>query len=73
MKGLLCSEKQRLRFHLLDVNDCLVDLNRTFRPNLAIIEGLIGLEGIDLTPLWMSSIIVVVGLGVMETPQGKSQ
>jgi len=50
MKGLLSSEKERLRFHLLDVNNCLVDLNRAFRPNLAIVEGLIGLEGIGPCP-----------------------
>lgn len=50
MKGLLCSEKQRLRFHLLDVNHCLVDLNRVFKPKLAIVEGLIGLEGIGPLP-----------------------
>ena len=46
MKGLVCSDKERLRFHLLDVNQCLVDLNRVFKPKLAIVEGLIGLQGI---------------------------
>ena len=46
MKGLVCSEKERLKFHLLDVNQCLVDLNRVFKPKLAIVEGLIGLQGI---------------------------
>ena len=46
MKGLVCSEKERLKFHLLDVNQCLVDINRVFKPRLAIVEGLIGLEGI---------------------------
>jgi hypothetical protein len=46
MKGLVCSERERLKFHLLDVNQCLVDINRAFKPGLAIVEGLIGLEGI---------------------------
>jgi uncharacterized protein (DUF362 family) len=46
MKGLIAEDRQRLRFHLLDVNRCLIDLNRTFRPDLAIIEGIVALEGI---------------------------
>mgnify|MGYP001089166319 CR=1 FL=1 len=46
MKGLVASEKERLKFHLLDVNQCLVDINRVFKPKLAIVDGLIGLEGI---------------------------
>ena len=46
MKGLITRDKQRLSFHLLDVNKCLVDLNKVFRPHLSIVEGLIGLEGI---------------------------
>ena len=46
MKGLLSVDKERLRFHLLGINDCLVDYSRAFKPALAIVEGLIGLEGI---------------------------
>lgn len=46
MKGIITTDKQRLAFHLLDVNKCLVDLNRRFKPHLAIVEGFIGLEGI---------------------------
>lgn len=46
MKGLVSSEKERVRFHLLNINQCLVDINRVFKPQLAIVEGLIGLEGI---------------------------
>jgi uncharacterized protein (DUF362 family) len=46
MKGLLCIDKERLGFHLLNVNECLVDINRAFKPDFALVEGLIGLEGI---------------------------
>jgi uncharacterized protein (DUF362 family) len=46
MKGLVAEDKERLRFHLLDVNRCLVDLNRTIRPDFSIVEGIIALEGI---------------------------
>ena len=46
MKGLLCVDRERLRFHLLGINECLVDYSRVFKPDLAIVEGLIGLEGI---------------------------
>ncbi len=42
----MASEKERLKFHLLDVNQCLVDINRVFKPKLSIVDGLIGLEGI---------------------------
>ncbi|MFH0796572.1 MAG: DUF362 domain-containing protein [Candidatus Omnitrophota bacterium] len=46
MKGIVARDQDRLAFHLLDVNQCLVDLNKVFKPDLAIVEGLIGLEGI---------------------------
>lgn len=46
MKGLITEDRERLKFHLLDVNRCLIDLNRVFRPHLAIIDGVIALEGI---------------------------
>ncbi len=46
MKGLITKDTERLRFHLLDVNRCLIDLNKTFPPNLSIVEGIIALEGI---------------------------
>ncbi len=46
MKGLIAEDRERLRFHLLDVNRCLVDLNKTFKPGFSIVEGIIGLEGI---------------------------
>lgn len=46
MKGLIAEDKERLRFHLLDVNRCLIDLNRTIRPDFSIVEGIIALEGI---------------------------
>jgi uncharacterized protein (DUF362 family) len=46
MKGLITEDKERLRFHLLNVNRCLIDLNRVFRPHLAVVEGIVALEGI---------------------------
>jgi uncharacterized protein (DUF362 family) len=46
MKGLLCIDRERLLFHLRGINECLVDYNRAFKPDLAIVEGLIGMEGI---------------------------
>jgi uncharacterized protein (DUF362 family) len=46
MKGFIAEDKERLRFHLLDVNRCLVDLNRTIRADFSIVEGIIALEGI---------------------------
>jgi uncharacterized protein (DUF362 family) len=46
MKGLITEDRERLRFHLLDVNRCLIDLNRVYRPNLSIVDGVIALEGI---------------------------
>jgi uncharacterized protein (DUF362 family) len=46
MKGLISEDSERLRYHLLDVNRCLVDLNKTFKPGFAQVEGIIGLEGI---------------------------
>jgi len=45
MKGLLLTDKERLKFHLQDVHTCLADIVRVFRPHLAIVEGLIGLQG----------------------------
>ncbi len=46
MKGLIAEDRERLRYHLLDVNRCLIDLNKTFKPNFSLVEGIIGLEGI---------------------------
>lgn len=46
MKGLIAEDRDRLRFHLLDVNRCLVDLNRAIKPDFAIVEGIVALEGI---------------------------
>jgi uncharacterized protein (DUF362 family) len=46
MKGLVAEDRERLRFHLLDVNRCLVDLNRVFKPDLALVDGIVALEGI---------------------------
>lgn len=46
MKGIVTQDKERLKFHLLNVNRCLVDMNRVFKPHLSIVEGLIALEGI---------------------------
>lgn len=46
MKGLITRDKQRLAFHLLDVNKCIVDQNKVYKPQLSIVEGLIGLQGI---------------------------
>jgi uncharacterized protein (DUF362 family) len=46
MKGLVTRDNERLRFHLTDVNRCLIDLNKTFTPGLAIVEGIVALEGI---------------------------
>ncbi|HEB30064.1 MAG TPA: DUF362 domain-containing protein [Spirochaetes bacterium] len=46
MKGFIAEDKERLRFHLLDVNRCLVDLNRTIKADFSIVEGIIALEGI---------------------------
>jgi uncharacterized protein (DUF362 family) len=46
MKGLIAEDRERLRFHLLDVNRCLIDLNRRFKPGFSIVEGITALEGI---------------------------
>jgi uncharacterized protein (DUF362 family) len=46
MKGLIAEDRERLRFHLLDVNRCLIDLNKIFKPDFSIVEGIIALEGI---------------------------
>jgi uncharacterized protein (DUF362 family) len=46
MKGLIAEDRERLRFHLLDVNRCIVDLNKTVRADFSIIEGIVALEGI---------------------------
>jgi len=46
MKGLITRDRERIRFHLLDVHKCIVDLNKLFKPSLSIVEGLIALEGI---------------------------
>jgi len=46
MKGLITEDRERLKFHLIDVNRCLVDLNSVYRPDLSIIDGIIALEGI---------------------------
>ena len=46
MKGLITEDRERLKYHLLDVNRCLIDLNSVYKPNLSIIDGIIALEGI---------------------------
>jgi uncharacterized protein (DUF362 family) len=46
MKGTIAEDRERLRFHLLDVNRCIVDLNRVFRPGLSVVDGIVALEGI---------------------------
>jgi len=46
MKGLIHADAERMRFHTVGLNECLVDLNRMFRPHLSVVEGLIALEGI---------------------------
>jgi uncharacterized protein (DUF362 family) len=62
MKGLISRDSERLRFHLLDVNRCLVDVNRTFKPGLSIVEGIVALEGIGpLYPGKPKNLGVMVG------------
>jgi uncharacterized protein (DUF362 family) len=46
MKGTIAEDRERLRFHLLDVNRCIVDLNRAFRPDFSLVDGIVALEGI---------------------------
>jgi hypothetical protein len=62
MKGLITEDRERLRYHLLDVNHCLIDLNKTFKPNFSLVEGIIGLEGIGpLTPGKPKPLGIVIG------------
>ncbi len=62
MKGLITKDTERLRFHLLDVNRCLIDLNKTFPPNLSIVEGIVALEGIGpLDPGQPKDLGILVG------------
>jgi uncharacterized protein (DUF362 family) len=46
MKGLITEDRERLKFHLIDVNRCLIDLNSVYKPGLSIVDGIIALEGI---------------------------
>jgi len=46
MKGLITEDRERLRYHLLDVNRCLIDLNTVYKPGLSVVDGIIALEGI---------------------------
>ena len=44
MKGVI-HEKDKQRFHLLDLAQCIVDLNKLVLPRLTIIDGTVGMEG----------------------------
>jgi len=44
MKGII-HEKDKQRFHLLDLAQCIVDLNKLVLPRLTIIDGTVGMEG----------------------------
>lgn len=64
MKGLITEDRERLRFHLLDVNRCLIDLNSVYRPNLSIVDGIIALESICPLPTrWESGRWIVPPYG----------
>jgi uncharacterized protein (DUF362 family) len=43
-KGLLLPEDKK-RFHKLDLNDCIRALTQVVRPNLTLVDGIVGLEG----------------------------
>jgi uncharacterized protein (DUF362 family) len=45
MKGII-RESDKRRFHLLGLAQCIVDLNRIAIPHLAILDGIVGMEGI---------------------------
>jgi len=44
MKGVI-HEKDKARFHLLDLAQCIVDLNKIVLPRITIIDGTVGMEG----------------------------
>ncbi len=58
MKGII-REKDKKKFHLLDLAQCVVDLNLIALPHLTIIDGTVGMEG--LGPLYGDP----VNLGLM--------
>ena len=43
-KGLLLPEDKK-RFHKLDLNDCIQALAQVVRPDLTLVDGIVGLEG----------------------------
>jgi len=45
MKGVLPSDELKAKLHSLDLNSHLVDLNTLVKPNLSIIDGVVGLMG----------------------------
>jgi uncharacterized protein (DUF362 family) len=44
MKGVI-HERDKQRFHLLDLAQCIVDLNKLVLPRLTVIDGTVGMEG----------------------------
>jgi len=44
MKGVI-HERDKQRFHLLDLAQCIVDLNKLVLPGLTVIDGTVGMEG----------------------------
>jgi uncharacterized protein (DUF362 family) len=44
MKGVI-HERDKQKFHLLDLAQCIVDLNKLVLPRLTIIDGTVGMEG----------------------------
>jgi uncharacterized protein (DUF362 family) len=44
MKGVI-HERDKQKFHLLDLAQCVVDLNKLVLPQLTIIDGTVGMEG----------------------------
>lgn len=44
MKGVI-HERDKKKFHLWDLAQCIVDLNKVVLPNITIIDGTIGMEG----------------------------
>ncbi|MDI6870574.1 MAG: DUF362 domain-containing protein [Bacillota bacterium] len=50
MKGIMSSDRERREMHFLDINETLVDLNTAFKPHLAVVEGLVAMEGVGPGP-----------------------
>lgn len=44
MKGVI-HEKDKQKFHLLDLAQCIVDLNKLVLPRITLVDGTVGMEG----------------------------